>query len=374
MSQILPLPSLEIKGYRGIRELRIERLGRANLIVGKNSVGKTSILEAIRLYLQPASLDLLVHILESRDEHLDETNNTIDSHPLAVTNLFNRREAIRDTTRPIEIRTLVQENPPLVISCESVLLPPTHLRGTIVYSELTSGPILIGRSTLRFELGKQICYLILDGESVGKRRRGGVRIIKSITANEGEPWVSFVGQSGIDRFLIGQAWDRIVFTDLEKEIISALQIISPDVERIVLAGDESNSTFRVPVAKLKGLPGPVTIRSLGDGVSRMFGLALQMVQARNGVLLIDEIENGIHYSVQADLWRFLFALGQRLNVQIIATSHSFDMIKAFQIAASENEQEEGFLIRLQRDGEDIRVTEFDEEELEVVARKQIEVR
>jgi len=46
----LILNSLEIQRFRCFRELRIERLGRVNLIVGKNNVGKSTILEALRLY------------------------------------------------------------------------------------------------------------------------------------------------------------------------------------------------------------------------------------------------------------------------------------------------------------------------------------
>ena len=67
MSNLI-LDSLEIQNFRGLRELRIEHLGRVNLIVGKNNVGKTSVLEALRLYSKPASIDILLSLLESRDE------------------------------------------------------------------------------------------------------------------------------------------------------------------------------------------------------------------------------------------------------------------------------------------------------------------
>ncbi len=62
------LPSLEIHNFRGLRELKISRLGRANLIVGKNNVGKTTVLEALRIYARPGSIDDLLQLLVSRDE------------------------------------------------------------------------------------------------------------------------------------------------------------------------------------------------------------------------------------------------------------------------------------------------------------------
>ena len=48
--QSLHLPSLVIKNFRGIDELTIPRLGRVTLLAGKNGVGKTTVLDAVRIY------------------------------------------------------------------------------------------------------------------------------------------------------------------------------------------------------------------------------------------------------------------------------------------------------------------------------------
>ena len=68
MAGDLILNSLEIQRFRCFRELRIERLGRVNLIVGKNNVGKSTILEALKLFASPSSLEGLLEILASRNE------------------------------------------------------------------------------------------------------------------------------------------------------------------------------------------------------------------------------------------------------------------------------------------------------------------
>src|SRR5205085_5473965 len=62
------LPNLEIREFRTFRHLQIERLGRVNLIVGKNNVGKTSLLEALQLYAHRASPTLIWQILGTHDE------------------------------------------------------------------------------------------------------------------------------------------------------------------------------------------------------------------------------------------------------------------------------------------------------------------
>jgi predicted ATP-dependent endonuclease of OLD family len=94
----------------------------------------------------------------------------------------------------------------------------------------------------------------------------------------------------------------------------------------------------------------------------------------SGILLVDEIENGIHYTVLPDLWRFLFQMAKFHNVQVFATTHSWDCVEAFQQAAAEEKETEGTLIRLEkRDGHHKAVT-FSEKELAIVARDKIEVR
>ena len=109
-------------------------------------------------------------------------------------------------------------------------------------------------------------------------------------------------------------------------------------------------------------------------MNRMFGIALALVNAKDGMLLIDEVDTGLHYSVLPDLWKLIFEVAHRLNVQVFATSHSWDCIQAFQQAAEANKDEEGMLIRLEnRDGEVVPVM-FDERKLNIAAREQIEVR
>ena len=63
---------------------------------------------------------------------------------------------------------------------------------------------------------------------------------------------------------------------------------------------------------------------MGDGIWRMLGLALAVVHSQNSILLIDEIDTGLHHTVMDKMWRFLDECSKRFNVQIIATTHSRD--------------------------------------------------
>ena len=130
----------------------------------------------------------------------------------------------------------------------------------------------------------------------------------------------------------------------------------------------------MPIVRLEGSSEPITLRSMGDGMVRLFHLALALVNSKGGMLLVDEIENGIHYSVHEDLWKLVFKTAKDLDIQVFATTHSWDCIEAFQRAACEDVSSEGYLIRLGWKRDKVVATVYDENDLAVVTRDQIEVR
>jgi AAA15 family ATPase/GTPase len=108
---------------------------------------------------------------------------------------------------------------------------------------------------------------------------------------------------------------------------------------------------------------------------RLLGLILTLIECENGMLLIDEVEIGFHYSVLPDVWKLIFKTAKDLNVQVFATTHSKDCIEAFTQAAIDDEESEGMLIRLERNKDDKIIAKiFDEESLETIERRNIEVR
>ncbi len=392
MAGELVLPSLEIHNFRGLRELKIERLGRANLIVGKNNVGKTSVLEALCLYARPGDPNVLMELLETRNElELDPDIGLgrRDNRPLPVDRLFNEppavvgellplfkgRRAIAGGTSPIKIGPIGATDKTLSISIEWYQRMKTSdtddliLRAIDVVNESFPGERLgliyrIGEYRLivpvssRSELAKNISLLEMYLD------RLDLKIIENC----------YVNSSGLTPSRVEILWDRIALTSREQSVTDALCLIAPDVERLSLKPIDPGSDVKVPFVKLLNKPDPVSLLTHGDGVNRLFGIVLSLVNATNGLLLVDEIENGFHYSVLPALWKLIFALAARSNVQVFATTHSSDCVKAFQIAASENKEEEGVLIRLGRRGDRIVAVEFDEEDLEIAVEGNMELR
>ena len=182
-----------------------------------------------------------------------------------------------------------------------------------------------------------------------------------------------VPPEGLNRRRIETLWDQASLTRQEEEVIEAMRLLAPEIERLSMRRIDTDSDDRFPFVKIRHRVEPMTLRCLGDGVNRLFGLALALVNSKGGVCVADEIENGIHYAALTDIWRFILRMAASIDVQVFATTHSSDCVRAFQEAASESE-EEGVLIRLGRKGDRTIVAEFDEETLAIAVDGDIEVR
>ena len=73
----------------------------------------------------------------------------------------------------------------------------------------------------------------------------------------------------------------------------------------------------------------VPVNIVGEGINRLLSIILAIYEASNGIVMIDEVENGFHYSSLPFLWEAIFESAREFNVQVFATTHSFENIKAY---------------------------------------------
>lgn len=106
----------------------------------------------------------------------------------------------------------------------------------------------------------------------------------------------------------------------------------------------------------------------------MFGIALALANSREGFLLVDEVENGLHYSVQSDFWKMVLQAARDNDVQVFATTHSWDVVEGFANTATEFGTDESRLVSLTRRYEKIFATTLVEHQMQVATRHRIEVR
>lgn len=186
--------------------------------------------------------------------------------------------------------------------------------------------------------------------------------------------------------LLASLWDKAVLTPYFENVKKFLKIISDDFEDVVFIKINSNQSSyrgrpefkRTGIIKLKNMNKPIPLNGMGDGILRILQLVLGIFPAKNGFLLIDEFENGLHYSVQEQVWRLIFQLSEELNIQVFATTHSWDCVKAFS-KASNDSKESAFLLRIgksvinENHGKTIATT-FDKNGLNNLTQSDVELR
>jgi AAA15 family ATPase/GTPase len=370
----LILDSLEVKNFRAFRHLTIEKLGRVNLITGKNNVGKSSLLEALWVYLSLGSPRVLHTILSRRDELQepmrftgvtgfmpDDINSETGWMPYLST-LFHNRRSIFHLTEPFTISGKSSSMKSLSVDLSFFIDDKSKpISGT---EEL--GDMLRATPLIQFQYGERWREKLTFEEYA--------RSSILWAASEEQVRGRYLPPNGLDRHGISVLWDAIALTDAEKDVVDMMRFVAPGIEKVNLVASR-NDTERVPFVKITNQHERVPLHRLGEGVNRLFGMALSLVESSNGVCLIDEIENGLHYSVQYELWKLIFNIARRSNVQVFATTHSWGCIEAFQEAASEDgDPGSGVLIRLQNKSGNVVSTVFDEQRLGIVTREGIEVR
>lgn len=373
MRENLPLPSFEVEGFRAIRRLSLPELGRVNLFVGKNNAGKTSLLEAIRLYLHRNHRMLPAVIFEILRDHAgfrprpftragaEPDAAELEAAADAVEALFygsfeeKALSPIRLTPEPMPSSGLVLRLPWIEEATPEV----RHLDGS--HS--------IPRAMF---LAPETAILELESEAVTTEfpLDWFVRRTPIFRPGAHSPAL-MIPASGMESFRIREMWDRVAVSGHEELVEDALRIVVPNLDRILLVGESGR---RSVLFKLNGSSRAVPLQSMGDGVNRVFAIAVALVFARGGSLLLDEVENGLHFTVQDEVWLSIFSLARRFDVQVFATSHSWDSIVGFQYAANRSE-EEGLLYRLDAQGEgQIDAVRYTEREVEIAAEQRIEVR
>jgi hypothetical protein len=370
------ISTLTIKRFRSLRQLKLEGLGRVNLITGRNNTGKSSILEALRILASDASPMVLASILHYREEDIGEAEEP--GRPVDVESLFQLGNLFTGFPQISEIKE------PIVLAANG---GKRSMRLTIsvgLFSEHRDAEglrRLVPPQPQLFPESELLPALVIESGSVRKvlpldyfKRFPGGRIIRSDLPEEPGLACIFVSPYGGEHTgNLGRLWDSVALTDLENDVVEALRIIDSDIMKVSLVGGPGPRQPRTAIVRSKAFARPLPLRSFGDGLNRLFGIVLALVNAKDGLLLIDEFENGMHHTVQLDVWRGILRLSKLLNVQVFATSHSWDSVEAFQKAAEGN-PEEGVLVRLTRKADEVIPTLFKEKELAVVTRERIEVR
>lgn len=343
--------SIHIKNYRNIKDLKLDNFAQVNFITGKNNTGKTSILEALALYVDNATHKILREILINRGEYISRPPDLREVEKVNIKTLssfFSNREFSATTDNQISFK-----GDDKLIQLYFALDDDKDFSPSFVIHKIEK------------DKKSEVSHFPLN------RNRLFPMLINQLSTDVN---FQYVQTRNIDRDINSFLFDKITMSEKEEYVIEALKIVEPNVERIAFVGEEY-SRARSAIVRIKGKDTTFPLSSMGDGINRILTIILAMVNCSDGYLFIDEFETGLHYTAQEELMKVIFKLAERLNIQIFATTHSEDTISTFARALNKKENKvSGNLIRLDYKNEVLKVISYDKEELLIADKSNIEVR
>ena len=367
-SSPLHLPSLSIEGFRGIKRLWLPKLGRATLLTGRNGVGKTTVLEAARIWAARGTREAIGSLLLDREEITSKGDGQIDQDDGAfVKTLFWERDPNKSD------KIVIGPNS----SNDRELLELTYIESyskTVTAGRLKMKKIIGDFPTPQYvqmgiKFGKKNDSMILGSSILDSSSTDREFDFNSDVENVHFTWLD--PRLSSTQAIVG-FWTEFALTPTESKAVESLNVVTKErIERIAVVGKGNAQKI---IVKMEHADTPVPLKSLGDGATKLLAVASAISCSRGGFLFIDEAEIGIHYTAQSSFWKMVLQAAYDNDVQVIATTHSFDCVKGFAEAAVENKTVDGILVRIEEGDDSQKAITFDESELEVVARRGIEVR
>ena len=309
--------SIRVRNFRALRDLEIGPLSRINLIGGLNNSGKTSLLEAIFLLSGGVNPQLAVNtnVLRGLDPGIGSP--IVGMLPAVERELWKEFFSDLDMNRPIEITgnyaTLGRLD--LRIVSERPITTNISLEGT---SEVLVTNLPEERALTFQYSGPQDVRV----ESHIRVKGQGIEISQPVTD---VPFKATILTSRIGNI----QEDAVRLGVLRKQkrgglLLKALQVVEPNLQSIEDSSASGSPMIWGDIGLTELIPLPV----MGEGMTRMARLVLAISSAQSGVVLVDEIENGLHHTVLPKVWEAVDAAAKHFNTQVFATTHSGECIRA----------------------------------------------
>ena len=312
------IQSIEINQFRGIQQLSVSDFSNINLIVGDNNSGKTTFLEAIQLLFAKSQLSSIKNIINQRT--VLNPNSSFYVSFIKMFNMEQKRELLEfdiyanSDNGPLEFELRGNERPisgedALRLSKMSSLQKAQYKRSPDFIPEtvkLFTGSIFTqaGSKTLQ----KDIRCTSLDNGIPGP-------IVKK--------QVHYISSFGHLRYDLLQ--NIVDNPEYKKLAIDILRQFDDSILDICYTKADDGSYLESIITK-SGANMPFSV--YGDGIKKILYILNKLFDATDSILLIDEIETGLHKKYYDTLFPVVFALANRLNVQLFIATHSIEAIDA----------------------------------------------
>ncbi|MEI6499421.1 MAG: AAA family ATPase [Armatimonadota bacterium] len=286
--------SVRIQNFRGFENLTVDGLSRVNLIVGENGVGKTALLEAVYLL---AGLKLY--------------------HPLRS---LEARRGLSETNKAWRLDGDLLES----LFCEFNARRPLQVNGTGARGD---DAFTLSATNAQGQLGAKLSWRLADGRGLESDYGpdgpiGGTSSDPRALPSDEPVFLSTRTTLGLKAE--ANRFSSVVKHGKRPQIIRSLQVIEPRIRGLELLTFGEQSAVHADVGLLRMIP----LGLIGEGLQRLCSLVLATSEASGFVLLVDEIDTGLHYSILADMWRVMSTAARELNYQLFTTTHSYECMTA----------------------------------------------
>ncbi|MCA6380195.1 MAG: AAA family ATPase [Cytophagales bacterium] len=352
------LKKIEIEGFRGIAKTALGDFGQINVLVGKNNCGKTSVLESIFLLCGMTNPELILRISSQRDLILNEEddfrfiyNNLDYNKNLEIKGDFDTNNQHRELN--IRPKKSILKN---IKPSNSSVFDSNSISENIYELDLISSLKETHKPKISFEsklIYSQGAFSIEPAKNYSDKLRATLLPPR---------WTTAVN--------LEKKLEELVITKQLSSIINVLKKVDAAIQGISLG---SNRMIYVDI----GLSRLIPINLLGDGMKRLLSILLTMPDAKDGIVLIDEIDNGLHFSAQSTMWKAIIEGCKFYNVQLFCTTHNYETLKNLSEVVEDDNPDFKKLIRsytIRKVGSETLSYEYDFEKLDFSIQQGIEFR
>ena len=342
----LMLHNATISNFKGFKLARLTDAKRINVIVGRNGSGKTALLEALFL-ASGGSPEIVIR------EH---SRRGVDY------NFRHERKFLNDAIWR-EIFYMYDKNNIPDIRFEG---SGRHTRGVRVYFEPENGakeesPLFDASdltTTLESELIETVVFEWTDDlgnkERLKPRVGDGLIDLPHVTSP-----LAFIAMyyAANHNFSLEENRKRFSEYSIEKNeptTVSVIKKLFPDIQKIDI---QDRAGLAMLHAELASLPRKVPLNFVSAGLNKLVSIFLGIEQKSSSIAFIDEIENGIHYTVHGPMWAGLLDMADRFDTQIFATTHSRECLDAL-VKYCHNRLDDISFVRVERQDDGNRIEQF----------------
>lgn len=317
--------SVTIENFRCFNRIELHGLGNINLLVGDNGSGKTAFLEALYLAIgvgpglalrirgwrgydklkisDRASFediwsDLFFHFDQNRPILITEIDANNNARSLTIS--YKSGEDYRVPVQSAEdAEATTQEAIPLDFEYRIGGNEPQHAKVEMAGTELKVGAIREAVPGVFFGFG------------------------------------AHHGPNTVTRF------SNLVKQNREVEVLRSVRSMFPQITGLTVAEHSGQS---VMFASVEGIPErklPLGLVSMG--IDKYMGILLSIMDNPKGVVLVDEIDSGLHFTKLVKIWKSLHAQAKRDRAQVIASTHSKECISALYEALKDEPDDLGII-------------------------------